>query len=322
MRDGFLVVDKPEGLTSHDIVGIIRAATGEKSVGHTGTLDPFATGVLALAVGSATRLIQYLDESYKVYDATIRLGVAMDTGDPTGAVLAEAPVPDLDDETVARVLEGFLGEQMQAPPAYSAVKVDGKPLYWYARRGKEIESAARPIVVHALSVISRTPDTLRVKITCGRGTYARVLAEEISVALGTVGHLIALARLRSGPFEIADALSMDALATIVAADGSLPWRAVFRAPRDEPRPPWNPRPDVTVALDARLVSPLSALSHVPLVDVDAETARKIRHGQAPTQPVHTGGVGERVLLMDGGDLVAIAEIAPLGFKLQRVVQGI
>lgn len=322
MKDGFLVIDKAEGLTSHDLVGILRAATGEKSVGHTGTLDPFATGVLALAVGSATRLIQYLDESIKIYDATIQLGAATDTGDLTGAVIAEAPVPELEDAQIGRVLLGFVGDRMQAPPAYSAVKVDGKPLYWYARRGQDVGSAARPIVVHAMSLLSRTHDTLSVRITCGRGTYARVLAEEIAVELGTVGHLVALARLRSGPFSLDDALSMDALAGIVATDGTLPWRAVFRAPRDEPRPPWNPRPEVSAVLDARLVSPLAALSHLPLVDIDAESARKLRHGQAPARNPSVGTVGERVLLMHGAELVAIAEVAPLGFRLLRVVQGI
>lgn len=322
MNDGFLVVDKPEGVTSHDLVGIVRAATGERSVGHTGTLDPFATGVLALAIGSATRLIQYLDESHKVYDATIRFGVAMDTGDPTGTVVAEAPVPHLDDEHVARVLAGFVGDRMQTPPAYSAVKVEGKPLYWYARRGREVESAARPIVIHALSVITRADDTLRVRITCGRGTYARVLAEEIAVALGTVGHLVALARLRSGPFSIEDALPMDELASIVAVDGTLPWRAVFRAPRDEPRPPWNTREAVSTVLNARLVTPLRALSHLPLVDIDAEAARKLRFGVAPPRAPHVGTPGERVLLMHGAEPLAVADVAALGFKLCRVIQAV
>ena len=208
----FLVVDKPAGITSHDVVALIRAVTGEKKVGHTGTLDPFATGVLALALGPATRLMQFLDESIKVYDMVIALGTATDTGDPTGQVVAEAPVPPLEAARVEEVLRTFLGERMQRPPAYSAVKHQGRPLYSYAREGVAVEVAARPITVRDLRLEGIEGARLRVVLSCSRGTYARVLAEEIGVALGTVGHLASLARLRSGPFVLEDAISMDQLA--------------------------------------------------------------------------------------------------------------
>ena len=136
----FLVMDKEPGMTSHDVVAIVRAVTGIKTGGHTGTLDPFATGVLPLALGPATRFIQYLDESLKVYDATIRLGSATPTGDPEGEVVREGGAPDWG--RVEKVLQGVVGVRMQTPPAYSAVKVDGKPLYRYARAG--IEKKAKP----------------------------------------------------------------------------------------------------------------------------------------------------------------------------------
>ena len=211
MNPAFLVVDKPEGITSHDVVAAVRAVTGIKKVGHTGTLDPFATGVLPLALGHATRLIQYLDESVKVYDMTIGLGQQTDTGDPTGTVTDTAPVPELEEAAVRKTLEGFLGDQMQTPPAYSAVKKDGKPLYHYARKGEAVEVAARPITIRALDLLGMEPGVLRVRLTCSRGTYARVLANDIAAALGTVGHLLALSRSQSGPFTLGAAISMASL---------------------------------------------------------------------------------------------------------------
>ncbi len=202
---GFLVVDKPAGVTSHDVVAAIRACTGIKKVGHTGTLDPFATGVLPLALGRSTRLIQYLDESIKVYDALVRFGSATDTGDPTGEAVREAPLPDHDRQGVEAVLATFLGERMQEPPAYSAVKVAGKPMYHYARKGQAVKAPARPIFLHALELLEYDRERLRVRITCSRGTYARVLADEIATALGSAGHLEALCRDRSGPFYLGGA---------------------------------------------------------------------------------------------------------------------
>ena len=172
MKPGFLVMDKPPGWTSHDVVAIVRAVTGVKKVGHTGTLDPFASGVLPLALGKATRAIRFLDEQLKVYDATIQLGASTTTGDPEGEVLTEAPLPDF--SNLDEVIESFIGPSMQTPPAYSAVKVKGKALYKYAREGKVVEAKARPIEIYGLTVLDRTEDTLRIEIRCSRGSYARV----------------------------------------------------------------------------------------------------------------------------------------------------
>ena len=236
---GFLVFDKPPGITSHDAVAMVRAVTGIRKIGHTGTLDPFATGVLALAIGGATRLIQYLDEDLKVYDALLQLGQATDTGDPEGEVTAEAPVPDVDAAAITAVLAGFVGERMQVPPAYSAVKVNGRPLYAYARAGERVEVPARPIRVDEMALLGWQAPHLRTRIRCGKGTYARVLAEEIGESLGSVAHLIGLRREQSGPFTLERALSVETLSQIVASTPD--WQQALRPRRGEDRIPWNAR---------------------------------------------------------------------------------
>jgi len=206
MISGFLVVDKPAGITSHDVVAVLRSTLRIKKIGHTGTLDPFATGVLPLAIGPSTRLIQFLDEGVKIYDATISLGRSTDTGDLMGDENGTSPVPQLEAPSVQRLLDGFCGEQMQTPPAYSAVKVDGKPLYKYAREGKSVQVAAKKIRIDSVQLLDLREDEVDIRVQCGRGTYIRVLGEQIAVALGTHGHLCQLRRLSSGPFDLTGAL--------------------------------------------------------------------------------------------------------------------
>lgn len=292
-QDGFLVVDKPPGVTSHDVVAVVRAVTGLKKVGHTGTLDPFATGVLPLALGGATRLIQYLDEDQKVYDAVIRLGVATDTGDPTGQVIAEAPVPSLAKKDVLALLQTFLGQRMQTPPKYSAVKVAGRPLYDYARKGQDVEVKARPIRIDGMELLSMEEPRLRVVIRCSRGTYARVIAEEIGIALGTVGHLEELRRLGSGPFHIDQAVSFSRISEIVAGDPA--WDRVLRPARGEERIPWRPREDVFAGLSPWVTAPRDALKHLPGVTLSPIEARRFQQtGALPPPP--PGCTGPYVLL--------------------------
>lgn len=320
MKSAFLVIDKPAGITSHDVVAAVRAVTGVKKVGHTGTLDPFATGVLPLALGAATRLIQFVDESLKVYDATISLGTATDTGDPTGTVVREAALPAADQAEVEQVLKSFIGARMQVPPAYSAVKHEGRPLYHYARKGEEVVVAARPITIHALELVSYTGQELRILITCSRGTYARVLADDIAIALGSAGHLSALQRPRSGPFFLEDGLSMPKLAEIASADPGRDWHDVLisRA-RGEERVPWRPRDVVRTEIEPWLRRPIDVLSHLPLADVRPTDARKIRSG-GPPPPAPAGTLlGGRFLIVSGDDLIAVAESSPRGPKVLRVV---
>ncbi len=313
MRPSFLVVNKPPGITSHDVVASVRAVTGVKKVGHTGTLDPFATGVLPLALGAATRLIQYLDESIKVYDATIQLGSATDTGDPTGQVVRERDLPKADEDEVRDVLAGFIGEQMQEPPAYSAVKVDGKPLYHYARKGVEKRAKPRKIEINDLQLTSYDRQTLRILLTCSRGTYARVLADDIATALHSAGHLTALCRPRSGPFFIEDAIDMPTLAEIVAEPGH-PWEAVLMSRGKGERVKWKPREEVRDQLKPWLRTPVRCLSHLPLLDVGPVDAQRIKKGAVPPPPPTGVSMGGRFLLVAGQDVVAIAEKTPRGPK--------
>lgn len=320
MKPTFMVVDKPAGITSHDVVGAVRAVTGAKKVGHTGTLDPFATGVLPLALGGATRLIQYLDESLKVYDATIVLGSNTDTGDPTGTVIEEAEVPAIDRETVLGVLADFVGPRMQTPPAYSAVKKDGKPLYKYARAGEKVEVPARPIEIYALELLELEEAMLRIRIECSRGTYARVLANEIAEALGTVGHLSALARLGSGPFTMEGALDFETLAAIVSAEPDKTWKEVLLTkgrPKGAPRVKWKRRDEVVEALQPYFRKPVQCLSHLPLVDVESDAIRRVKSGGDPPGPPAGVGEGGRYLLVDGDRILAIAEAQVEGAKVLR-----
>jgi tRNA pseudouridine55 synthase len=314
MTSGFLVVDKPAGITSHDVVGVVRAVTGIKRIGHTGTLDPFATGVLALAIGTSTRLIQYLDESAKVYDATLQLGAATDTGDPTGEVVAEAPVPELDRALVERALAGLIGSHMQRPPAYSAVKVAGRPLYDYARRGEVVEAPARPIHIDALELVSLEPGRLRVVMRCSRGTYARVVAEELAAALGTVGHLVELRRLRSGPFYLEGALDFDALAAMVGEEAGRPWPEILMPRRSglTERARWRSREAVVAALGPRLWSPIAALAQLPVLETDAAEAAGVRFGRAPSRVPAGVAPGGRYVVAGGGQLLAVGELTARG----------
>ena len=306
MIPSFLVIDKPVDLTSHDVVAILRAVTGAKKVGHTGTLDPFATGVLPLALGPVTRLIQYLDEDLKVYEALIQLGAATDTGDPTGVVIREAPVPPLVRAEVEAVLAGFLGIRMQEPPRHSAVKVRGRPLYSYARAGEEMRAAPRPIRVDSIEILTMEGDQLGVRITCGRGTYARVLAEEIGQALGTEGHLAALARARSGPFSSADAIGLDKVSEIVS--GLADWSRALRRPKDgSERIPWRPREEVWEGLRPHLISPAAALSHLPEVQLPLALRARFENGGAPPPAPPDVAVGSCYRVQVGEELLAIAE---------------
>lgn len=204
---GVFLVDKPAGPTSFRIVQQVRRALQIKKVGHTGTLDPFATGLLILCVGRpATRLIPQLMDGDKVYEAELKLGVETDTLDREGRVLVERPVPPLDMMTVDNCLDLFRGEQMQAPPAFSAVKHEGKPLYEYARRGVTIEKPARPVLISELTCIQLGEDTMGIRVRCSKGTYIRTLAADIGRELGCGAHLTALRRLDNGPFSVMAAL--------------------------------------------------------------------------------------------------------------------
>ena len=203
--DGFLLVDKPEGITSAGVVRVLKRRVGRQKIGHLGTLDPFATGLLPLCIGEATKVAQFLSADDKAYTGCIRLGVETDSMDCTGRVVAQAPPPLLDSALLEDICAQFSGEGWQTPPMYSAVKRGGVPLYRLARRGIEIEREPRRIEVRGLTLTTAGPGELEFRVECSKGTYVRVLAAGIGRALGCGGHLGALRRTRFGAFDVRDA---------------------------------------------------------------------------------------------------------------------
>jgi tRNA pseudouridine55 synthase len=218
--DGVLVCDKPAGMTSHDVVARVRRLAGQRRVGHGGTLDPPATGVLVLALGRATRLLPFLPMEPKRYLARIAFGAETDTLDASGTVTATAETAGVDEPALRRALGGFLGPQQQLPPMVSAVKVGGERLYAKARRGESVKRATRPIVVHALELVDfaagERPEAT-VAVTCSGGTYVRSLAADLGRRLGTLAHLAGLRRTAAGQFTETDAHTLPALEAL--ADG-------------------------------------------------------------------------------------------------------
>ena len=205
--DGLLVVDKPPACTSHDVVALVRGRSRERKVGHAGSLDPLATGVLVILVGRATKLAGQWLGADKEYIATVALGTATDTGDADGRTIATQPVPSgLTRGRVEEVLRLFTGTITQTPPMVSALKHRGRPLYWWARRGKIVERTARQVQIHAMELLRLEAASLTLRAVCSKGTYVRTLAEEIAAALGTAGHLSVLQRTRVGPCVLAQAV--------------------------------------------------------------------------------------------------------------------
>ncbi len=210
---GVLLLDKPEGISSAQALAKAKWLLNAEKAGHTGTLDPFATGLLPLCFGEATKFSSDLLDADKTYEATIRLGVTTTTGDPEGEVLETREV-DVQRAQIESVLDKFRGPIDQIPPMYSALKRDGKPLYAYAREGKTLEREARSVIIHELALVSFAAPDIRIRVRCSKGTYIRVLGEDIGHVLGTGAHLISLRRVGVGNLLIADAMTIDALAAL------------------------------------------------------------------------------------------------------------
>lgn len=194
--DGIIIINKPSGYTSHDIVSKIRKNLNIKKVGHTGTLDPLATGVLPILLGNGTKLSKYLINHDKEYIATIKLGVKTDTGDIEGKIIEEKKYSECPENKIKEVLESFIGKQEQIPPMYSAIKVNGKKLYEYARKGESIELTPRKIEIYNIELLKIEQNTIKIKIACSKGTYIRSLCEDISEKLNTVGTMSELQRIK------------------------------------------------------------------------------------------------------------------------------
>jgi tRNA pseudouridine55 synthase len=261
---GWLVIDKPAGITSTAVVGKVRWALDAKKAGHAGTLDPAATGVLAVALGEATKTVPYITDALKCYRFTMRLGAATSTDDAEGEVIASSDLRPTDAE-IAAALPAFRGEIQQVPPQYSAVKVEGQRAYDLAREGEVMDLAARPLWVESLELIARPDaDTLELEMVCGKGGYVRAIARDLGAALGCFGHVLTLRRTWSGPFDAGDGLSLEAL------------HRLARTPE----------------LEARLLPLQAGLTDLPELKATAEGAARLRNGNPGMVLTSTAEYGE------------------------------
>jgi tRNA pseudouridine55 synthase len=294
---GLLLVDKPEGLTSAAVVARVKRTLRQRKVGHLGTLDPFATGLLPICIGEGTKIAPFVADDEKRYVGDIQLGVTTDTFDRTGAITEIRAVEHVTTSAIGAAVTALRGDILQTPPMYSALKREGVPLYRLARAGRTVERLARPVRVARFDLALTAPDRLRFAVTCSRGTYVRVLAHDLGAALGTGAHLTSLRRTACGSFEVRDAVALDDLEAAAAAD---------RLP---------------------LLTPSAALAGLRAVVADDRTIGSIRRGQqraldALGRP-HTAGEKVRVANV-AGDLVAIAAATADGssWQLARVWSGI
>jgi tRNA pseudouridine55 synthase len=278
---GILNIDKPARMTSHDVVDRVRQMSGQRRVGHAGTLDPSATGVLIVCLGQATRVAEYLMASDKVYHAQIRLGVSTNTDDAEGEVTAVAEV-DVSKEEVQEALASFIGSIQQVPPAYSALKYQGTALYQWARRGVTVERKPRSVEIYHIELFDWAPPLLTIQVKCSPGTYIRALARDLGQKLGCGAHLQSLTRLASGHFTLEEAVSLDELAEAFAQGN---WQE-FIHPMDE-----------------------ALLDFEPIV-VDAQAEQRIRHGQQVPGPLASEGGELRRAYSEKGELIAILKHDP------------
>lgn len=282
-QSGVIVVDKPAGMTSAAVVARVKRLLGARKVGHAGTLDPFATGVLICLINDATRLSRFFVSGSKQYAATLRLGITTDTQDGTGQIVSTAPVEGIGAGDVAAACAAFVGEIDQAPPVYSALKHQGQPLYKLARQGRPVQKPPRRVQIHRLTVAAVDLPAVRFEVVCSAGTYVRTLATDIGRYLGCGGHLEALARTASGGFSMEEAVALPVLAD--AATPEARWRYV--------------------------VPMAEALDGMPAFTADAGLKETIRHGREFPAAVFAdaapGGSGSIKVVDDDGALLAIVE---------------
>ncbi|MBD3785475.1 MAG: tRNA pseudouridine(55) synthase TruB [Sphingomonadales bacterium] len=273
---GWLIVDKPAGVTSTAVVGKVRWALDAKKAGHAGTLDPAATGVLAIALGEATKTVSYLTEALKCYRFQVRLGASTTTDDAEGAVIATRDARPTDDQ-IRAALRPFVGDILQVPPQFSAVKVEGERAYDLARAGEEMELAARPLYVESLVMTGRPDaDTVELEMVCGKGGYVRAIARDLGAALGCFGHVLWLRRTWSGPFQAEDGISLDEIDQIVR----------------------------TPELEARLRPLEMGLADLPELRATLEGAVRLAHG-SPGQVIGHAEFGTEAWASHNGRPVAV-----------------
>lgn len=288
--DGILVIDKASGPTSFDVVRMVRKRANQKKVGHAGTLDPLASGLLVVCLGQATRLVPYLMDGEKTYAVRIALGRGTDTLDADGEVTETKAVPSFDESGLREVLRGFIGQIEQTPPKYSAIKQNGEALYKKARRGERVDVSPREVVIHAIDIDHLTDTDIALTIRCEKGTYIRSLARDIAVRLGTVGHVTVLRRTATSGFQLADALSFEQLK----------------------------QPDIDLS---KHLLPLSkGAAHLLHIELSEADERAIRFGQSiPFADSEALAPSQTAALMsEDGELVALAEHRGDGLKPFRV----
>ena len=287
--DGILVVDKPQGVTSHDVVRQVRRLCRQRQVGHAGTLDPMATGILLVGVGQGTRIIQFLMDGRKTYRATLKLGESTDTQDAEGSLLESRPWSGVTVDALLRVCADLTGTILQVPPMYSALKKDGVPLYKLARQGIEVEREAREITIHRIDIESIELPLVTLSVECSKGTYIRTLAHDLGETLGCGAHLTALRRTHSGCFDETEAISLE---------------------------DYRERPETLP-----LRSLLQSLNDFMALNIDEAATGRLRNGIPPTHSEISGDTlpeeGERVLLLDHGDLRAVARFDPRRLREKR-----
>jgi tRNA pseudouridine55 synthase len=297
VNDGFFVINKPSGITSHDVVSRVRRILGTRKVGHTGTLDPFATGVLPIAVNDGTKAIPFLDEGVKQYEALLRLGVVTDTLDMTGTIMRRGDFSCVETERLAAVLLRFTGQVSQIPPMFSAIKQGGQPLYKLARQGLEVERHPRQVEIFSLELLSFELPFIGLRVTCSRGTYIRSLADDIGAELGCGASLQELRRTVSGPFLLSAAIPLEALEDLC-----------------ERR-----------TLESVCLTPFSALGHLPDIPLTESGLVKVMHGRSPEWPetmllspldIESGKL---VRLSRNGTLAAVAQLLPTVNGCNRLI---
>lgn len=297
MINGFVVIDKPAGITSHDVVSRVRRILGTRKVGHTGTLDPFATGVLPVAVNDGTKAIPFLDEGVKCYEALMQLGVSTDTLDMTGKILRENDYSPVSEQQLLDAFDSFTGSILQIPPMFSAIKQGGQPLYKLARLGQEVERAARPVHIHAIELLSFAPPFVSIKVACSRGTYVRTLADDIGVTIGCGAALKELRRTASGPFEISTSHTLEALES-AAIEGRLP---------------------------SLCIAPFNSLAHLQDIPLTDAGLAKVSFGRSPllnettVQGCVVPGETTFARLSHNGILVAVAQLTKRDDDLLAIV---
>ncbi|MCD8198593.1 MAG: tRNA pseudouridine(55) synthase TruB [Phascolarctobacterium sp.] len=283
--NGILNVLKPPGMTSHDVVAFLRKVLHTKKIGHGGTLDPDAAGVLPVFVGSATRLLEFSANEHKSYIVEITMGRQTDTGDDSGRVIKSMPVPEISSERLEQLLCKFIGKQLQLPPMYSAVKINGQKLYKLARRGIDVDRSPREIEIYKLELLLQKEKKLIIAVECSKGTYVRVLAEDIAHALETCGTVTFLLRTRVGNYKIDDAHTLQ---------------------------------EITAQPEAYIQSPLTAVSKLPRLNLLPQQAMRITEGVRTT--VSATSDGRYVLIGPGGEFLGLGICSESMIQPEKIFQ--